>query len=263
LNLNQKLPSPLKFKEDSESSTSTTTSERPSKKQSIERKASPIANDYDEDFSDVSHSHTPPNKEPAQPPKPKVDELDIESIQEDLEEKQSVHDTNQSVSSKSSGDEQSEILVLVKKSANTTPRRQDDKTLEDELPVPPPVSLPEPKVDTNNNTANDDTSHDVSEDEEVNEQENKVDKLTDLFLRTFIDEAIDQGKEIDRLKKANNQKSPTPVTKAKRWLSDEDFPDEDYPNQINTGSVTPFFLPFSIRNFFVLFRMNLLLTSVD
>ncbi len=216
LNFNKSLPSPLKSKEESESSSSTTTSERPSKKQLFEQKPSPIVNDYDEDFSDVSHSPATPTKEPL--PKTKIDEIDIESIQEDLEEKPSLHDTNQSLSSKSSADEQSEILVLVKKSANTTPRRQDDKTFEDELPIPPPVPLPEPKIDANN----DDTSHDVSEDEEVNEQENKVDRLTDLFLRTFIDEAIDQGKEIE------NKKLKISITpEASEWMSDEDLTDEE------------------------------------
>jgi len=96
------------------------------------------------------------------------------------------------------------------------------------------VPLPEPKIDANN----DDTSHDVSEDEEVNEQENKVDRLTDLFLRTFIDEAIDQGTEIERLKKENNQKKATPLTQAaKEWMSKEDFADEDFPKQIDIETV--------------------------
>jgi len=238
LNLNKNLPSPLKSKEDSESSSSTTTTTKSEKspKQQIERKSSPIANDYDEDFSEFSHSPPTPIKEPL--PNTKIDDIDIESIQEDLEDKQSLHNTNQSLSSKSSGDEQSEILVLVKKSANNTPRRQDDKSLEEEFllplplppPPPPPVLTPEPKIELNNN---DDTSHDVSEEEEeeVNEKENKIDKLTDLFLRTFIDEAINQGTEIKRLKKETDQKTNSLTEEAKKWIV------EDNSKQIDTEPV--------------------------
>lgn len=230
LNLNTNLPPPLlKSKDDSDSSSSTTTptSKKSSRIQSIERKPSPVVHDYDEDFSDLSQSPSTPVKEPL--PKPKLDEIDVESIQEDLEEKPSLHDTNQSASSKSSGDEQSEILVLVKKSANTTPRRQEDKTLEDDFPPPPPPSsLPpiHPPVEVN---YNDDTSHDVSEDEEVNEQENRVDQLTDSFLRTFIDEAIDQGQELQRLKGENNERNLPLTQDAEEWISKEDSTEEEYP----------------------------------
>ena len=242
MNLNTNLPSPFKSKKDSESSSSTTTSGKSLKQPSIERKSSPIVNDYDEDFSDVSHSPTTPTKEPL--PKSKIEEIDIESIQEDLEDKPSVHDTNQSLSSKSSGDEQSEILVLVKKSASNTPRRQEDKTLEEEFPLPPPPlpSLPlvAQKSDSNNN---DDTSHDWSEDEEVNEQENKAEKITEVFLRTFIDEAIDQGKEIERLKKENHQNKSSLTQEAKEWVLEDEFNEEDYPLPIETEPVE--ILPFS------------------
>ncbi len=238
LNLNKNLPSPLKSKEDSESSSSTTKSEK-SPKQQIQRKSSPIANDYDEDFSEISHSPPTPIKEPL--PNTKIDDIDIESIQEDLEDKQSLQNTNQSLSSKSSGDEQSEILVLVKKSANNTPRRQDDKSLEEEFlvpipPPPPPVLTPEPKIELNNN---DDTSHDVSEEEEeeINEKENKIDKLTDLFLRTFIDEAINQGTEIKRLKKETDQKTNSLTQEAKEWIAEDDQPHEDDSKQIDTEPV--------------------------
>ncbi len=98
--------------------------------------------------------------------------------------------------------------------------------------------IPEPKIDSNNN---DDTSDDVSEDEEVNEQENKIDKLTDLFLRTFINEAIDQGKQIDRLKKENNQKNNSLTQEAKEWIAEDDLTDEDNPKQIDTEPVSIFF----------------------
>jgi hypothetical protein len=244
LNLNKNILSPLKSKEDSESSSSTTTKSEKSSKQQIQRKSSPIVNDYDEDFSEVSHSPSTPIKEPV--PNTKIDDIDIESIQEDLEDKPSLHNTNQSLSSKSSGDEQSEIVVLVKKSASNTPRRQDDKTLDEEfffppVPPPPPVLTPEPpKIESNNN---DDTSHDVSEEEEeeVNEQENKIDKLTDLFLRTFIDEAIDQGKEIKRLKNEPDEKSNSLTDEAKEWIAEDDQPDEDDSKQIDTGPVYIFY----------------------
>ncbi|CAF4421550.1 unnamed protein product, partial [Rotaria magnacalcarata] len=74
-----------------------------------------------------------------------------ESIQEDIEDKPSAHESNQS--SKSSAEEQSEILVLVKKSSNTTPKQPDEKPSDSKLPLNPP------KIET------DDTSHDVSEDD--------------------------------------------------------------------------------------------------
>ncbi|CAF1521120.1 unnamed protein product [Rotaria magnacalcarata] len=242
LNLNTKAVSPLKSKTDSESSSSTTTatSEKSSKKQSqsSERKPSIIANDYDEDFSEVTHSPANTSKESIV--KPKIDNIDIESIQEDLDDKHSSHDTNRSSSSKSSDDEQSEILVLVKKSANTTPRRQDEKTPNDDdfFPSPPPplppVTVPQTKIDlSNNNNNNDDTSHDVSDDDdddEANErieQEHKVDKLADSILRTFIDEAIGQSKQIQLLKKKTSQNATELTQEAKEWMSDDDSSDEE------------------------------------
>ncbi|CAF1433270.1 unnamed protein product, partial [Adineta steineri] len=139
LNLNTKpLLSSSKSKDsESSSSTTTTTSERSSKRQvqsrTSEQKPTVVANDYDEDFSDVSHSPSTPKKDSL--PKIKLDDVDNESIQEDFEDKQLSHDKNHSLTSKSSGDEQSEILVLVKKSANTTPRRQDEKTIEEDPPL--------------------------------------------------------------------------------------------------------------------------------
>ncbi|CAF3413038.1 unnamed protein product, partial [Rotaria socialis] len=242
LNLNTKAVSPLKSKTDSESSSSTTaTSEKSSKKQSqsSERKPSIIANDYDEDFSEVTHSPANTSKESIV--KPKIDNIDIESIQEDLDDKHSSHDTNRSSSSKSSDDEQSKILVLVKKSANTTPRRQDEKTPNDDdffpSPAPlPPVTVPQAEIDfsnnnNNNNNNNDDTSHDVSDDDdEANErieQEHKVDKLADSILRTFIDEAIGQSKQIQLLKKETSQKATELTQEAKEWMSDEEESDEE------------------------------------
>jgi hypothetical protein len=184
-----------------------------------------------------------PIKEPL--PEAKVIDIDIESIQEDIEDKQSLHDTNHSLTSKSSGDEQSEILVLVKKSANTTPRRQDDKTLEEEPFFPLPlVPIVQPKIDSN---YNDDTSHDVSEDEETNErveQENKVDRLTDSFIRVFIDEAIDQGKQIQRLKKDSftqeiNQKKNHVTEDTNEWILDDSI-DEDNPQIIEPVNIFRF-----------------------
>ncbi|CAF1165406.1 unnamed protein product [Rotaria sordida] len=238
LNLNINLPSLLKPQKDSESSSSSTTtatSKKSSKQQiqsrSFERKPSPITNDYDEDFSDTSHSRTSHTKESLS--KPKIDNIDIESIQEDLNIKQSLHDTSQSSSSKSSGDEQSEILVLVKKSATNTPRKQDDKTPNEEerfRSISPPPSPPkpvqqqqqqQPKIELNNN---DDTSDDVSDDNDDDEsnqrieQEHKIDKLTESLIRTFIDEAIGQGKQIERLKKETN----ILTQEAKEWMSDDD-----------------------------------------
>jgi hypothetical protein len=262
LNLNQNLPSPLKSKEDSESSSSTTTTTKSETlpKQQIQRKSSPIINDYEEDFSEASHSPSTPTKEPL--PKTKNDDIDIESIQEDIIDKQSLHDTNQSLSSKSSADEQSEILVLNKKSASNTPRKQDDKTLEEEFPPPPaplPVSIPQPKIELNNN---DDTSHDVSDEEEVNEQENKIDKLTDSFLRTFIDEAIDQGKQIQNLKKETNQKKNLLTQEVKEWMSEDDLIDDDNPNLLETTEpVYTFRFCFLYKIFSS--RMNLHLISVE
>ena len=240
----------MKSKDESDSSsstTTTTTSKKSSRIQPIERKPSPLVGDYDEDFSDVSHSPaaTPPKQSAL--PKMKMDDIDVESIQEDLEEKPSLHDTNQSLSSKSSGDEQSEILVLVKKSASTTPRRQEDKTLEEDFPPPPPplppVTLPpvQPTAEVN---YNDDTSHDVSEDEEeeeeeeqVNEKENKIDQLTDSFLRAFIDDAIDQGQKLKSLKKENLEQKAPLTQEAEEWLLEDDSVADDFPPPIEPETV--------------------------
>lgn len=175
---------------------------------------STVSHDYDEDFSETSRS---PVNTPTK--KPVIDELDIESIHEELEDKPSVRDTNHSSTSKSSADEQSAILVLGKSSATNTPRQQEEKTLEEDIP---PVSIPVPtKIES------DDTSHDVSEEDE---QGTKIDRLTETLIRTFIDEAIDQSKEIE------TTKLKTPVTKeASEWMSDEDLTDEDTNKQTPTG----------------------------
>ena len=273
--MNTNLPSPSKSGEDSESScsSSTTKSEKSSKEQihsqSFERKSPSVANDYDEDFSDVSHSRATPQKEPLQ--RPKTDDIDVESIQEDFEDKKSLHGTSQSSTSKSSGDEQSEILVLVKKSANSTPRRQDDKTPEAEqielfLPspsLPPPATIVQPKTEPNNN---DDTCHDVSDDEtnERIEQEEKIDKLTESFLQTFIDEAIDQRKQLERLKKEKNQKMNSLTQEAKEWVSDDDSTDEEVSKQEINDEPVKVFYSFSL--FFVIkifFRVPSHLILVD
>lgn len=230
----------------SSSSKSTATSKSSSKHEvqsprSSERKSPSVANDYDEDFSETSHSPATPTKEPIS--KTKLDNIDIESIQEDIEDKPSAHDTSRSSTSKSSGDEQSEILVLVKKSANNTPRAPDDKLHDEEeyfpsapptpvpQPQPLPQSQPQPKIEAH---YNDDTSHDISDDDDANErieQENKVDKITDSFLRTFIDEAIGHGKHIERLKIETAQKTNSLTQEAKEWMSDEDTTDDENSKQ--------------------------------
>ncbi len=265
INSNTNLPIPLKEKEDSLSSSSLSISEKSIKSPSprvskspspppqepikspspppsesikippqepistpmIEQKQSHSSltnNDYDEDFSENSHS--PLNTST----KVKIDDIDIESINEDLDIKPSVHETNQSSTSKSTADEQSEILVLNKKSANNTPRQQDDKTIEEEFlphPAPPPSTPFPPKIEL------DDTSHDISEGDDVHDtvvQQNPVDKLAETLIRTFIDEAIDQGKEIEDLKNKNL------LTKeASEWMSDEDLTDEETNRQTPTN----------------------------
>lgn len=255
LNLNTNVPSSLKPKDESDlssssSTTTTTTSKKSAKIQTFERKSSPVVGDYDEDFSDASHSPATPTKQTALP-KSKIDDIDVESIQEDLEEKPSLHDTNQSLSSKSSGDEQSEILVLVKKSASNTPRRQEDKTLEEEFPPPPPPVVLPPVQPTTEVSYNDDTSHDVSEEEEeeqeqVNEKENKIDQLTDSFLRAFIDDAIDQGQKLKSLKKDNVEQKLSLTQEAKEWVLDDDSPDDDEPRANESETVN---LPFILQDF--------------
>ncbi|CAF0725174.1 unnamed protein product [Adineta steineri] len=256
LNLNTKPLSASSKSKDSESSSSTTTtaSERSSKRQvqsrTSEQKPTAVTNDYDEDFSDVSHSPSTPKKESL--PKIKLDDVDNESIQEDFEDKQLSHDKNHSLTSKSSGDEQSEILVLVKKSANTTPRRQDEKTIEEDPPQP---SLPPPILQTKSAPINnDDTSHDISDDddddddeeEDDNEQEIKIDRITDIFIRKFIDEAIDQGKHIERLKKEANQSKDfdiQEITEKKTsspqdWLFTNETINGDSPKNIEQNEFT-------------------------
>ncbi|CAF3754296.1 unnamed protein product [Rotaria socialis] len=168
--------------------------------------------EYDEDFSEHSRS---PRHSPT-----KIDNNDShpESIQEDIEDKPSAHESNQS--SKSSIEEQSEILVLVKKSSNITPRQPDEKPSDSKLPLNPP------KIET------DDTSHDISEDDEGNkrvEQDNKIDKLTEILVRTFIDEAIDQGQEIE------NKKSQNLTQEASEWIPADDLVSEENNKQTLTN----------------------------
>ncbi|CAF4261258.1 unnamed protein product, partial [Rotaria sordida] len=79
----------------------------------------------------------------------------------------------------------------------------------------------------------DDTSHDISEVDQGNkriEQENKIDQLTEILVRTLIDEAIDQGKEIEKLKIKNS------LTKeASEWIPVEDLASEENNKQISTN----------------------------
>jgi hypothetical protein len=93
----------------------------------------------------------------------------------------------------------------VKKSANNTPRQQDDQTLQEDL-------LPQSKIE----------SDDTSEDEE---QEKQINQLIETLIPTFIDEAIDHGKKIENIKNS--------MTKAaSEWMSDEDLTDEETNRQI-------------------------------
>ena len=160
-------------------------------------------------------------------------DIDIESIPEDIEDKRSISDSSQSSISKSSTDEQSEILVLAKKAINNTRRQQDDKTLEEELQSSPPSSLPLLPCLLPSKIESDDKSHDTGEVDEGNkhiEQENRIDRLTEILVRTFIDEAIDKGKEIE------NSKSQSLLTKeASEWIPAEDLADDENNKQISTN----------------------------
>ena len=206
-------PSPPSFQEPMPSPPSPPTTPT---EESKEIPPPPVTNEYDEDFSEVSRS--PINT----PTKPIIDELEIESIHEDLEEKPSLRDANQSSTSKSSADEQSAILVLGRSSATNTPRQQEEKALEEDevLSIPTPV-----KIESDN------TSHDVSEEEERTERGGQIDRIIETLARTFIDEAIDQSKEIE------TTKLKIPMTKeASEWMSDEDLTDEDTNKQTATAN---------------------------
>ena len=151
--------------------------------------------------------------------------IDVESVQEDLDEKKSSDGTNETSSRKSSDDQQSEILVFGRKSATNTPR----KPVDEETPqlVPPVVEKPQESF-----LQNDDTSLDVSGSDEENqdeiEKEKRIDLIADQFLRNFIDEAIDQGQQIDRIKKQSPSNKKISVAKAaQEWLSDESSSDTD------------------------------------
>ncbi|CAF4302830.1 unnamed protein product, partial [Rotaria sp. Silwood2] len=187
-----------------------------------ESQRSSINNEYDEDFSEVSHS-------PIQTPtKIQTNDINLEPIEDDIHDISSRHDSNKSSSSKTSGDEQSEIPVLAKIPATSTQGQQDGKVFEEKLSPPPPQPLLIPtKIES------DDTSHDISEDDQGNkriEQDNKIDKLTEILVRTFIDEAIDQGKEIGNLKIQNS------LTKeASEWIPAEDVVSEENHKKISTN----------------------------
>lgn len=166
-------------------------------------------------------------------------DLDVDSISEDLEHKPPMQHTQASTSSKSS-DEQSVILVIAEKSLTTTPTKQEKKTVEDEFPPPPTSSVPLPSQSI---ILNDDTSRDISEaeDDEVTATATaasghegavqpmaakKIDQFTETLIRTYIDEAIDQGKEIEQMKHdTSSTKEPSEST------SGEDLSDEDQPKQ--------------------------------
>ena len=208
LNFSTKLaPQPIS-KQDSPSSSSSS---------SPAHKKVSVVKDYDEDFSDATHSPVNTSREPIAKTA-RILPADIESIQEDLDRSKSLQDTNRSSASRS-GDEQSEILVLGKKSATNTPRRMEEDTVVRQVESQPDVDV-----------QNEDTSHDISEDEEVNErleQEKKIDRLTDSLIRSFIDEAIDHGKELGRLKHQTRHRK-APLTKAaQEWISDDNSSSSD------------------------------------
>ncbi|CAF3705800.1 unnamed protein product [Rotaria sp. Silwood1] len=178
---------------------------------------SSINSEYGEDFSEVSHSpiHT----------SVKIQTNDIESIEDDIHNKSLKHDSNKSSSSKTSDDEQSEILVLNIKSTNNILEQQDNK---DKLStLPSQTLLISKKIESDN------TTHDINENDQGNkhlEQDNKIDKLTEILVRTFIDEAIEHGKQIENLKIQNS------LTKeASEWIPAEDVISEENNKQILTN----------------------------
>ena len=189
---------------------------------------------YDDDFFEVSHSAA--KKDDT---RDNLLDIDVDSISEDLEHKPSIQLTQASSSSKST-DEQSVILVIGEKSLTTTPTKQEKKTVEEEFPPPPTSSAPLPSQSV---IPNDDTSRDISEaddddgpatgreEEEQPMEEKKIDRLTETLIRTFIDEAIDQGKEIEQLKQETSlTKEPSESTSGED-LSDEEQQKPSTPNQ--------------------------------
>ncbi|CAF1433637.1 unnamed protein product, partial [Adineta ricciae] len=185
----------------------------------IERTQS-LNNEYDEDFSEATHS---PIETSA---KLQIEDIDVESIQEDIEDKHIYHDDNRSSTSKSTEEEQSEILVLVKKSANTTPRQVDEHVQEDQLPPSSPQLQ---------KTLSEDTSHDLSDADERKQQKNattEVDRLTETLIKTFIDEAISQGTEI--VARKNQDLSVKDETEGG---SDEDLSDEAHNKEEDVDNV--------------------------
>ncbi|UJR32051.1 hypothetical protein I4U23_019518 [Adineta vaga] len=158
-------------------------------------------NDYDEDFSESIHSQTDTST------KIKIEDIDIESIQEDIKDQHAHHDENHSSTSKSTDDEQSEILVLVKKSANTTPR-QDDELISSSSRLQ--------KIES------EDGQH------QQIKPPTQVDQLTETLIKNFIDEAISQGKEI-----VYRKSQDSPIKEETGGVSDEDISDEEHNKEID------------------------------
>lgn len=175
---------------------------------------SSLNNEYDEDFSDNTHS---PRLSPIKPTN--NNDIHAESIQEDIEKTPSVHESNRSSSSKSSAEEQSEILVFGKVPSSKKPKSQNEKPMETKLPIN------QRKIET------DDTSRDISEDDEGNKyvpNESNVNKLTEILVQAFIDEAIDHGKEIENVK--NSLKKDL-----SDLMSSEEIPSDDTQKQTMTS----------------------------
>ena len=111
--------------------------------------------------------------------------IEFTDIEDEFERPASAHDTNQSSRSKSSDDEQSEILVIGRQSASTTPRQLDESKSLDYPPVSTSAEAP----------ASVSALPDVDD-----ERERRIDHLTEALIRTFIDDAIDQGQDIAKVK---------------------------------------------------------------
>ena len=166
-----------KAREAPQTSSATTT-----RTEALHGEQKPTVDDYDEDFSETSHSaanHTPSKQVHSKPG------IEFTDIEDDFERPASAHDTNQSSRSKSSDDEQSEILVIGRQSASTTPRQLDESRSLDHPPVSACTEVP----------ASASALADVDD-----EREKKIDHLTEALIRTFIDDAIDQGQDIVKVK---------------------------------------------------------------
>ncbi|CAF0776016.1 unnamed protein product, partial [Didymodactylos carnosus] len=210
--------------------------------------------DYDEDFSDASRSAAVPDKVrqksssssstlpiPSkklieQPMKEDdADNIGIESIQEDLQFSKSQQSSSKT--SKSSG-EQSEILVLVKKSANNTPRLDPNASLTDHLLLKQhelvsenkllksdekPVVIDEDERKKSPTDESDDTMYDVSEkpdedgeqeqeDEQLDINENIDDFFLNQQIRTTPTPEDDQEQNQKQGKKISNEQKIDHVT---------------------------------------------------